>query len=192
MSPKGSPVARTRQHGVAVSDLAGEQHAVAVVGQESVLQLVERLEIGRPGDAYRRLAAVAIAPGDVVFVAELHHARVVAVDPGPDLRVGTFEAHILLGDVPVQTVDREAHVQPHADVGVVAAEHAGIVVLPFLERHDGRVEDRVRGRKLVALDDRIGRIAPHDVPVACGTLLPRHVRESLSHDFEVVHCLISF
>ena len=135
MSPKGvcPRVARTRQHGVAVSDLAGEQHAVAVVGQEGVLQLVERLEIGRPGDADRRLAAVAVAPGDVVFVPELHHARVVAVNPGPDLRVGTFEAHVLLGDVPVQTVDREAHVEPHADVGVVAAEHAGIVVLPFLK-----------------------------------------------------------
>ena len=102
----------------------GEQHAVAVVGRESVLQLVERLEIDRPGDAYRRLAAVAIAPGDVVFVARASPRAVVAVDPGPRPPVGTFEAHILLGDVPVRRPSTEKPaIQPHADVGVVAARN---------------------------------------------------------------------
>ena len=76
-----SGVARARQHGVASADFAGEEDTVAIVGQESILQLMKRLEIVRPGDAYGGLPLVAVAPRDVVFAVEQHHARVVAVDP---------------------------------------------------------------------------------------------------------------
>ena len=50
-------------------------------------------------------------------------------------------ADVVFRDVPVDAVDREADVDAHAAVGVVAAEHACIVVVAFLEGHNCGVED---------------------------------------------------
>ena len=177
-------VARTRQHGELAVNLAGEHHAVAVVGQEGVLQLVEGLEVGRPGHADGG-AVVAVAPRHVVLVVDFGHTRVIAVDPLPHFGVGTLEVEILLLDVPVDAVDREADVNPHPAVGVVAAKDTRIVVLAVLEGNDRRVEDAVRGRKQVARDNRVGRIAPEHLFRAGGTLLPRHVRKRRTCDFQI-------
>ena len=94
-------VARTRKHGVAAADFAGEEHAVAVVGQKGVFELVERLEIVGPGDADSGVAMIAVAPGDVVFVLDFDDTRVVAVDPGADLGIGPLQADVLFEDVPL-------------------------------------------------------------------------------------------
>ena len=181
-------VARAREHGEIAADFPREQHAVAVVGQEGVLQLAERLEILRPRHADGR-AVVAVAPRHIVSVADFRHARVVAVDPLADFGVGARQAQVGLVDVPLQAVDREADVQAHAAVRVVAAENAGVVVLPFFERNDRRVENAVRGRKRIAPDDRIGRIAPHNLLGADGTFFPRHIRQCRAYDFQIAHVI---
>ena len=184
-------VARTRQHGETAVDLAGEQHAVAVEGDEGVLQLVERLEVVGPRDADRR-AVVAVAPRDVIFVVDLRNTRVVAVNPLGDFGIGAHEFEILLADIPLDAVHRESGVDAHAAVRIVAAENARIVILAFLEGNDRRVENAVRRRKRVARDDRIGRIAPHHFFGACGTILPRHIRHGRAYDFQVIHNYLSF
>ena len=181
-----SRVARAREHGVVAVDLAGEHHTVAVIGQEGVFQLVEGLEVLGPRHADCR-AVVAVAPRDIVFVADFRHARVVAVDPLAHFGVGARESEVLLPDVPFQSVDREAHVDAHAAVGVVAAEDPGVVVLPFFKRYDRRVEDRIRRRQRMAADDRVGRVAPHDFVRARGAILPRHVRKRRTRNCQVVH-----
>ena len=181
-------VARTRQHGETAVDLAGEQHAVAVEGDKGVLQLVERLEVVGPRDADRR-AVVTVAPRHVVFVPDLGHTRVVTVDPLADFGVAAHQFEVLLADVPVDAVHREARVDAHAAVGVVAAEHARIIILALLERNDRRIENAVRGRKRVAPDDRVGRITPHNLLGAGGTLFPRHIRQRRAYDFQIVHVI---
>ena len=83
-------VARTAQHSELPIDLAGEEYTIAVEGQESILQLVEGLEVKGVGYTDRG-AVVAIAPRHVVAVLDEDHTRVVAVDPLTDLLVVTFE-----------------------------------------------------------------------------------------------------
>ena len=181
-------VARTRKHREFPADLAGEQHAVAVERDEGIFQLVERLEILRPRHADRR-AVVTVAPRHVVFVPDLGHTRVVTVDPLADFGVAAHQFEVLLADVPVDAVHREARVDAHAAVGIVAAEHARIIILALLERNDRRIENAVRGRKRVAPDDRVGRIAPHNLLAPRGTLFPRHIRQCRAHYFQIVHVI---
>ncbi len=189
MSPKGrvTRVARTRQHREPAPDLAREQHPVAVIGNKGVLQLVERLEIIRPRDADRR-AVVAVAPRHVVLVADLRHARIVAVDPLADLGVRTLQPEVGLVDVPPQAVGREADVQAHAAVRVVAAENARIVIFSFFfEGNDRRVEDRIRRRKRMTPDDRVLRVTPQDLFRTRRALLPRHIGQRLARNFQCIH-----
>lgn len=185
-------VARAREHGELPADLTREKHPVAVERDKGVLQLVEGLEIIRPRDTDRR-AVVAVAPCDVVFVSDLRHARVVAVDPLCDLGVRTRQAEVGLVDIPFQTVDRKSYMDAHTAVRVVAAEDPCIVILPFFKRNDRRVEDRVRGRQSVAPDDRVLRITPQNLFTPRGAILPRHIGLIVAHDFQIAHiigCLV--
>ena len=179
-------VARTRQHREPAPDLARKQNPVAVIGKKCVFKLVERLEVIRPRNADRR-PVVAVAPRNVVFVADLRNARIVAVDPLADLGVRTLQPEVGLLDLPPKAVDRKAYVDAHPAVRVVAPENARIVILAFLEGNDRRVENAVRRRKRVARDDRIGRIAPHHFFGACGTILPRHIGLIRARNFQCIH-----
>ena len=126
-------------------------------------------------------------PSSMWLVADLRHARIVAVDPLPDLGVGARQAEVGLVDVPPQAVGREADVQAHAAVRVVAAENAGVVVPAFWERHDGRIENTVRGRQGVAADDRVLRVTPQDLFRTRRALLPRHIGQRLARNFQCIH-----
>ena len=121
-------VARTRQHREPAPDLARKQNPVAVIGKKCVFKLVERLEVIRPRNADRR-PVVAVAPRNVVFVADLRNARIVAVDPLADLGVRTLQPEVGLLDLPPKAVDRKAYVDAHPAVRVVAPENARIVIL---------------------------------------------------------------
>ena len=179
-------VARTRQHGETAVDLAGEQNPVAVEGDEGVFQLVERLKIVRPCDADRR-AVVAVAPRDVIFVVDLRNTRVVAVNPLGDFGIGAHEFEILLADIPLDAVHRESGVDAHPAVRVVAPENARIVILPFFEGNDRRVEDRIRRRKRMTPDDRVRAVTPHHLFGAGGTILPRHIGLIRARNFQCIH-----
>jgi hypothetical protein len=73
-------VARPAQHGVSASHFAREEHSVAVVGQEGVLGLVERLEVVGEADADGRPAAVGVAPGDIIAILDPAGAGIIDVD----------------------------------------------------------------------------------------------------------------
>ena len=181
-----SRVGRAGEHRKATVDLSGEEHAVAVVGQEGVLQLVERLEVLRPRHANGR-AVIAVAPGDVVAVFDEGDARVVAIDPLAYLFVLTLEAERVGVDVPMEAVVGEAHVEHHAAVGVVATEHAREAIA---ERYDGRIEDTIARGEQVARDDRVFRIAPHGGVAVGRAVLPRHIGEGVALDDEFAHILL--
>ena len=168
------------------------------LGRDSVaklaclLQLVEGLEVGCPGDADRR-AVVAVAPRHVVLVPDLRHARIVAVDPLAHFGIGALQLEVRFIDIPLQSVNREAYVDAHAAVRVVAAEHPGEIVIALLEGYDRRVEDRVGGGEQVARNDGIGAVTPHYLFRTGRTILPRHVRERFSRDFQlVIHDALGF
>ena len=184
-----SGVAGAREHGVVAVDLAGEHHAVAVVGEEGVLKLVERFEVGGPGYADCG-AVVAVAPGDDEAVADLGHAGVVAVDPFAHFGVGALKADVFFVDVPFEAVDGETGMDAHAAVGVVAAEHSGEVVFSFLEGHYGRVEYTVGCRQGVAGNHGVLRVAPHYFLAALGAVLPGYFGKRLSDDFEMFHVFV--
>ena len=127
-------------------DCPGEQHSVAVVGEEVVFALVERLEVFRPCDSDSG-TMVSVAPGDVVFVLYLDDSWVISVDPLSDFFVGAIELDGFLIDVPLDTVIRKSRMQGHSPVFVVAAEHSRE---PFPERNHRRVEDAVGIRQQVS------------------------------------------
>ncbi len=151
-----SGVARTGEHSEIAVDLLGEEYAVAVVGQESILQLVEGLEVLCPSDTDGG-AVVAVAPGHVVAVFDEAYAGVIAVYPLSNFLVVAFEAERFLVDVPVYTVLRETYMEYHAAVGIIAAEHSGEA---FAERYDGAVEDTVACGQQVAGNDGVFGTTP--------------------------------
>lgn len=155
-----------------------EEHAVAVVWQESVLHLMERLEVLGPSHADGG-SMVAVAPGHPPTVIDAANAWVVAIDPLADFLVITLELQRFFVDVPIQSVVAEANVKCHASVGVIAAEDAGKAVA---EGNDGTVENTVRRRQQVATDDGILTIAPQGSLAACRPLLPWHVGQWLPLD----------
>ena len=179
-------VARTRQHREPAPDLARKQNPVAVIGKKCVFKLVERLEIIRPRNADRR-PVVAVAPRNVVFVADLRNARIVAVDPLGDFGIGAHEFEILLADIPLDAVHREAYMDAHPAVRVVAPENARIVIFSFFEGNDRRVEDRIRRRKRMTPDDRVRAVTPHHLFGAGGTVLPRHIGLIRARNFQCIH-----
>ena len=179
-------VARTRQHREPAPDLAREQNPVAVIGKKCVFKLVERLEVIRPRNADRR-PVVAVAPRNVVFVADLRNARIVAVDPLADLGVRTLQPEVGLLDLPPKAVDRKAYVDAHPAVRVVAPENARIVIFSFFEGNDRRVEDRIRRRKRMTPDDRVRAVTPHHLFGAGGTVLPRHIGLIRARNFQCIH-----
>jgi len=133
-------------------DLAREEHAVAVVGKEGVLQLMEGLEIRGPGGADGR-AVEAVAPGHVISAVDEGHARVVAVHPLAHLgRRAVGETQELRIELPVDSVLGETGMQAHGALLVVAAENPCECAL---ERHDRRIEYTVGIGQEIPRDDRV-------------------------------------
>lgn len=159
-------------------NLSWEEHAVAVVWQESVLHLMERLEVLSPSHADGR-SVVAVAPGHPPAVVDAADAWVVAIHPLANFFVITLKLQRFLVDVPIQSVVAETNVKRHAAVGVVAAEYAGKACA---EWNDGTVENTVRRRQQVATNDGILTIAPQGSLAACRPLLPWHVGQWLPLD----------
>ena len=179
-------VGGAREHGEVAVDLAREEHAVAVEGQEGVLILAERLEVLRPGDADRR-AVVAVAPGHVVAILDPDDARVVAVNELGNLRLVALELDRLGIEVPVEPVAAEAAVHDHQARAIVAAENACKLALV---RHDCAVEDAVRARDQVPRDDRVLRVTPDRLAATGGAILPGKIGNALLvQDLNASHAL---
>ena len=176
-------VGRAGEHGELTANLTGEEHAVAVIGQEGVLYLVESLEVLGPGYADGR-AMVAVAPGNPVAVFDEGHAGVIPIDPLAHFGIGPFKLDGVGLDVPVHTVLGEAGVEGHAAVGIVAAEYACKAVP---ERDHGAVEDAVGVRKQVPGNHGIGTIAPQRGVATGRTVFPRHAREGFSGNSKFCH-----
>ena len=176
-------VARTAQHSELPIDLAGEEYTIAVEGQESILQLVEGLEVKGVGYTDRG-AMVAVAPRHVVAVLDEDHTWVVAIDPLTDLLVVTFELQRLWVDVPVDGIIAEAHVQTHTAVRVITAEDTSV---PFSEAYDSTVEDAVGRRQEVTWDNGVSAVAPDGILTAFGAVFPRHIGQALPDDLDLAH-----
>ena len=172
-------VAGPGEHHIHAVDLPGEQHAVAVIGQEGVLQLAEGLEVPRPAHADGG-AVIAVAPCNVVLPVDLAHPGVIPVLPGGDLRVVAQEMDGVVLDLPVDAVPAEAGENVHTDGPAVAAEHAGEAVLVGDHR---AVEYAVGPLDGVAADDGVAGKAPDRHVVSCGLLLPGDVFQFISNYF---------
>ena len=83
---------------------------------------------------------IAVAPCHVVAVLDKAYAGVVTVNPLANLLVVALEAEWFLVDVPVHAVLREAYVEHHAAVSVVAAEYT---CEALTERNYCTVEDTI-------------------------------------------------
>ena len=157
-------VAGTAQHGILAVDLSRKQHAVAVVGQKSIFQLVKCLEIVGIAHADRR-PVVAIAPGHIVPVLDPADAGVILVFERLQLGVVGDELDGLGLDLPIDAILAAAAVDPHLALFVVHAKDPGKSIL---KGHDGAVEDAVRVRDQIAGDDRVAAGSPHHIVTACG------------------------
>ena len=92
-------ITRTTQHGKLAIDFARKHHTIAVVRQESILQLMKGLEILCPCHT-NRWSMITIAPGDIILFAYFAHTRVVTITPLSYLRIITLEMDGVLINVP--------------------------------------------------------------------------------------------
>ena len=174
MSPNGvCPVSLGRlQHQELPVELAGEEHAVAVVGQERVLQLLELDEILRAGDADGR-AVVAVAPGHVVDAVHQGDAGVVGVLVAPHLGIVALEIDRLGLERPLDAVGAPAHVKVRHPIHTLGPEHAD--ELAFEGHHRAVVDARDMGQR-AAPDHRVLAEPPQQVGIAGSTVLPGDIR----------------
>ena len=129
----------TTQHGKLAIDLAREHHTIAVVRQESILQLMESLEILCPCHT-NRWSMITIAPGDIILFAYLAHTRVVAIHPLSYLLVVALHANGFFVDVPVNGILTEASMKRHASVLVITSEDTSKSILIS---YYGTIEDTI-------------------------------------------------
>ena len=162
------------EHHVVAVDLAGEEHRVAVEGDEGVLDAHEGLEVLGLGHADGRAVEVR-APHDVVGVLHLDQAGVVGVAGHEGLAVFIHEGDLVLVDVPVDGVLGVAHVDVRDAVGLLAAQHRHKAVA--VGSH-GAVEDAGHALAGVAVDDGVAAVSPErGVDHRCGLFFPGDVGE---------------
>ncbi len=179
-------VTGTAQHGKLTINLAGEQHAIAVERQESVLHLMERLEIRGPCHADGGLALISVAPGHIVTAVNEADARVITIHPLAYLGNITLELQLLRMDVPMNGILAESHMKRHAAVRVITTEHSGIT---FAERYYRTIEYTIGRRQQITGNDRIRTTSPHHILTTFGTLLPRHTGQRIAHNLQFTHIL---
>ena len=164
----------------------GEQHRVAVEGDEGILQAREGLEIGGLRHADGR-AVVVLAPHGVPGVLHLHQPRVVGVAGHQRRAALVREGHGRVLDVPVDAVGAAAQVDQRDAVGALAAEQGDE---PALIGRGGGVEHPRHPGQRIAADDGILAVAPDGgvVAVVRGAILPGDVRQALTiQDLDLGH-----
>ena len=129
----------TTQHRKLAIDLAREHHPIAVVRQESILQLMESLEILCPCHT-NRWSMITITPGDIILFAYLAHTRVVAIPPLSYLLVVALHANGFFVDIPVNGILTETSMKRHASVLVITSEDTSKSILIS---YYGTIEDTI-------------------------------------------------
>ena len=166
-------VGRAAEHQVHPVHLAGEEHRVAVEGDEGIFQPDKGLEIGGLGQADGRAVKV-LAPDDVISVLDFHKAGVVGVDRDGGLALFIHKGDLFRVKGPADAVGAAAEVDIGDAVGLLAAEHADEGALI---RHDRAVEDAGHAGQRVAPDDGVLAVAPEGRRAAGGLVLPGDVRQ---------------
>ena len=179
-------VTGTAQHGKLTIDLAGKQHAITVERQESILHLVERLEIRSPCHADGGLALISVTPGHIVTVVDKADTRVITVHPFTNLGNITLELQLLRIDVPMNGVLAESHMKRHPAVCIITTEHSGI---PFAERYYRTIEYTIGCRQQITGNDGIRATSPHYIFTTFGTFLPRHTGQRIARNLQFTHIL---
>ena len=129
----------TTQHRKLAIDLAREHHPIAVVRQESILQLMESLEILCPCHT-NRWSMITITPGDIILLTYLADTRVVAIHPLSYLLVVALHANGFFVDIPVDGILTETCMKRHASVLVITSEDT---CKSILISYYGTIEDTI-------------------------------------------------
>ena len=181
-----SCVAGPGKHHVLSADFSGEEHPVPVIGQESILQLMECLKIISVCDTDGG-AVIAVAPGNVIPILDPCYPGIIAVLPLGHFRIVPCEGDGLMVDLPVDGVLAETCKDIHAHRQAVTAEHSRIAVL---KRHHRAVENAVGDGNVMPADNRVLRIAPDGAVTVLGPLLPGHARKGFSNNLVHLHILL--
>ena len=169
-------------------DLAREKSSVPVVRQKGVFKLLKMNEILGAGKTDGR-AVIAVAPSDVVLVADRRHARIIGVLVFEHLGIVAFEIDRLRLKRPFETVRAAAHVQMRHAVHALGAKHADETALPG---NDRAVVNAGHPRERATADDRVGVITPDDVRVASRLRLPGNIRHCGANDSELHGDVLEF
>ena len=160
-------VAGAAEHHEFAADFPRKQHAIAVERQERVLEPIEPLEVFGRCDADRR-SAVSAAPGDVVGLLDFYDAGIVGVVAG-FVRVAAGELNRLRLDVPIEPVVAPAEVEMWKPVLLLEAEDADETVAVGC---DGAIVNSLHAGDVMAADDRVAGVPPHDGARTGWALLP--------------------
>ena len=178
----------TTQHGKITINLSRKQYTIAVERQESILHLMESLEIRSPCHADSGLTLISVTPGHIVTAIHKADARVITIHPLTYLGNITLELQFLRLDVPMNGILAESHMKRHTAVRIVTTEHSGIT---FTERHYRTIEYTIGCWKQITGNNRIRTVSPHHIFTSCGTFLPRHVGQRAAHNLQFTHILLN-
>ena len=149
----------------------GEQHRIAVEGDEGVFQTCKGLEIRGFGDADGSTVKI-LTPDGVVGVLDLHQTGVVGVLGHEGLALAVDEGNLVPVKVPMDAVGAPAKVDIGDTVQLLAPEHADEAVLIGNNRTVENPGDTGQG---IPADNRIFRVPPQGAFAAGGLILPGDV-----------------
>ena len=171
------------QQGVQAVDLPGEEHGVAVEGDEGVLDADKGLEVGGFGDADGRTVEV-LTPDDVVGILYLHQTGIVGVHRHKRLALFVDEGDLVLAKVPVDAVLAASQIDVGDAVDLLPAEHTDELALVGDDR---TVEDAGYPFHRIAVDDGVLAVPPHRGGNIGRLFLPGDVGQCVAEHFYVAH-----
>ena len=152
-------VARTTQHSIFTIYLLRKKYPIAVKRQEGIFALEEFFEVECITDTNCR-SVVTIAPSNPITIFNPGDTRIIFILGLYHLRIPRLKANGLVIYLPIDSVFTKARKDIHLHRLIVTTEYTG---KPISERNYRTVENTVGTRNVVTPDNRVLRIAPHDI-----------------------------
>ncbi len=183
---KGSMTGITgpREHRVFSLDSAGEQNAVAIVGQERIVELMEGFEIVCIGHSNRR-TVIAIAPRHIKAVLQPTDAWIIAILEASSIRILCDKGNGLGLNAPLPSIITAPCMQTHMSASIVATKDAGKAVM---ERYYGTIKDAIGAWNEIPGDYGVVGAAPQNLAAARRSILPRDITNWRTSYSEITVC----
>ena len=164
-------IARTAQHSILTIYLLRKKYPVTVKRQKGIFALEEFFEVECIANTDSR-SVVTITPGYPVTVFNPGDTRIVFILGLYHLRIPRFETDRLMAYFPIDSVFTKARKDIHLHCLIITTEDTGKSIP---ERNYRTIENTVGSRNVIASDNRVFRVTPHNVCTTFRAFFPRHI-----------------